>query len=82
MKKRKGNDEARLLQLMREFQPHACVLLADNLLGRHLSENIFEVIFEVVEEHHRDLAEGFPMIKVVYRDEYIPSLCEDSRISQ
>lgn len=41
-----------------------------------------QVIFKVVEEHPRDLAEGLDMIKVVYGDESIPSLYENSRISQ
>jgi hypothetical protein len=39
-------------------------------------------IFKVVEEHPRDLAEGLDMIKVVYEDESISSLYENSRISQ
>lgn len=40
------------------------------------------MIFKVVEEHPRDLAEGLDMIKVVYGDETIPSLYENSRVSQ
>lgn len=32
--------------------------------------------------HPRDLAEGLDMIKVVYGDESIPSLYENSRVSQ
>lgn len=43
---------------------------------------IFQVIFKVVEEHPRDLAEGLDMIKVVFGDETIPSLYENSRVSQ
>jgi hypothetical protein len=40
------------------------------------------VIFKVVEQHPRDLAEGLDMIKVVYGDESIPSLYENSQVSQ
>lgn len=36
----------------------------------------------MVEEHPRDLAEGLDIIKVVYGDETIPSLYENSRVSQ
>ena len=42
-KKRKENDQARLLQFMRDYQPHVCVLGAANLQCRHLSNDIFEV---------------------------------------
>lgn len=42
-KKRKENDQARLLQFMREYQPHVCVLGAANLHCRHLSKDLFEV---------------------------------------
>jgi transcription elongation factor SPT6 len=42
-KKRKENDQNRLLQFMREYQPHVCILGAANLQCRHLSKDIFEV---------------------------------------
>lgn len=81
-KKRKENDQSRLLHFIREFQPHVCVLGAANLQCRYLKVDIIEEIFKVVEEHPRDLAEGLDMIKVVYEDESISSLYENSRISQ
>jgi len=42
-KQRKENDQNRLIQFMREYQPHVCVLGAANLHCRHLSNTIFEV---------------------------------------
>jgi transcription elongation factor SPT6 len=81
-KKRKENDQNRLLQFMRDYQPHVCVLGAANLQCQHLRKDIIEVIFKVVEVHPRDLAEGLDMIKVFYGDETIPSLYENSRVSQ
>lgn len=40
---RKQNDQARLLQFMRDYQPHVVVLGAANLNCRHLHHTIFEV---------------------------------------
>lgn len=39
-------------------------------------------MFKLVEQHPRDSAEGVDMIKVVYGDESIPSLYENSQVSQ
>jgi transcription elongation factor SPT6 len=41
-----------------------------------------DVMFKLVEQHPRDSAEGMDMIKVVYGDESIPSLYENSQVSQ
>lgn len=43
---------------------------------------VFQVVFKVSEQHPSDLAEGLDMIKVVYGEESIPALYENSRISQ
>lgn len=43
---------------------------------------IFQVVFKVSEQHPSDLAESLDMIKVVYGEESIPALYENSRISQ
>lgn len=43
---------------------------------------VIQVIFKLVEQHPRDLADGLDMIKVIYGDETIPALYENSRISQ
>jgi len=40
---RKNNDQDRLLQFMRDYQPHVVVLGAANLQCRHLQKDIFEV---------------------------------------
>lgn len=42
-KKRKENDQNRLLQFMRDYQPHVCVLGAANLQCQHLRKDIIEV---------------------------------------
>jgi transcription elongation factor SPT6 len=42
-KKRKENDQSRLLHFIREFQPHVCVLGAANLQCRYLKVDIIEV---------------------------------------
>lgn len=41
-----------------------------------------QVVFKVSEQHPSDLAEGLDVIKVVYGEESIPTLYENSRISQ
>ncbi|EFJ08665.1 hypothetical protein SELMODRAFT_447972 [Selaginella moellendorffii] len=80
---RKKNDQQRLLQFMTEHQPHVVVLGAANMSCRFLKDDIFEqVIFKIVEEHPRDLADGIDMIPLVYGDETIPRLYEYSRVSE
>lgn len=44
-KQRKENDQVRLLQFMREYQPHVCVLGAANLQCQRLEKDIFEVSY-------------------------------------
>ncbi|XP_057817210.1 transcription elongation factor SPT6-like isoform X2 [Cryptomeria japonica] len=82
LQKRKENDQQRLLKFMMDHQPHIVVLGASNLRCKYLKDDIFEVIFKIVEEHPRDLAEGLDTINVVYADEFLPTLYENSRISQ
>lgn len=41
-----------------------------------------QVTFKIVEEHPRDLAEGLDTINVVFGDETIPQLYENSHISE
>ncbi|BBN03708.1 transcription elongation factor SPT6 [Marchantia polymorpha subsp. ruderalis] len=79
---RKKQDQAKLLQFVKDSQPHVVVLGAANLACRHLLADIHEVTFKIVEEHPRDLAEGLDTINVVFGDETIPQLYENSHISE
>ncbi|CAM6129610.1 unnamed protein product [Calypogeia fissa] len=79
---RKKQDQEKLLDFVMENQPHVVVLGTANLQCRRIRDQIFEVIFKIVEEHPRDLAEGLNTIGVVFGDETIPRLYENSRISE
>ncbi|KAL2645408.1 hypothetical protein R1flu_012995 [Riccia fluitans] len=79
---RKKQDQAKLLQFVKDSQPHVVVLGAANLSCRHLMSDIHEVTFKIVEEYPRDLAEGLDTINVVFGDETIPRLYENSHISE
>eukprot|EP01018_Ginkgo_biloba_P029203 Gb_29261 [translate_table: standard] len=78
---RRENDQQRLLKFMMDHQPHVVVLGAVGIRCKFLKDDIFEAIFKIVEEHPRELAEGLDTISVVYADEVLPSLYENSHIS-
>ncbi|CAH1432120.1 unnamed protein product [Lactuca virosa] len=77
---RKKNDQQRLVKFMTDHQPYVVVLGAVNLSCRSLKDNIFEIIFKMVEENPRDLGHDMEG-GVVYGDESLPHLYENSRIS-
>ncbi|CAL5194535.1 unnamed protein product [Lathyrus oleraceus] len=52
---RKKNDEKRVLKFMTDHQPHVVVLGAANMSCTRLKEDIYEVIFKMVEENPRDV---------------------------
>ncbi|KAL4571782.1 hypothetical protein LXL04_018547 [Taraxacum kok-saghyz] len=78
---RKKNDQQRLLKFMTDHQPHVVVLGAVNLSCKKLKEDIFEVIFKMIEDNPRDVGHGMENISAVYGDESLPHLYENSRIS-
>ncbi|GAB2282371.1 hypothetical protein Dimus_016917 [Dionaea muscipula] len=81
---RKENDQERLKRFMTEHQPQVVVLGAVNLSCIRLKDDIYEIIFRMVEENPRDLGhemDGLIGLSVVYGDESLPRLYENSRIS-
>ncbi|KAG7962184.1 hypothetical protein I3843_09G052600 [Carya illinoinensis] len=78
---RKKNDQERVLKFMMDHQPHVVVLGAVNLSCTRLKDDIYEIIFKMVEENPRDLGREMDGLSIVYGDESLPRLYENSRIS-
>ncbi|CAH9116745.1 unnamed protein product, partial [Cuscuta europaea] len=78
---RKKNDQQRLLKFMLDHQPHVVVLGAVNLSCTRLKEDIYEIIFKMVEDNPREVGQEMDNLNIVYGDESLPHLYENSRIS-
>ncbi|KAG6744633.1 hypothetical protein POTOM_051270 [Populus tomentosa] len=78
---RKKNDQQRVLKFMTDHQPHVVVLGAAHLSCTKLKDDIYEIIFKMVEENPRDVGHEMDELSVVYGDESLPRLYENSRIS-
>ncbi|XP_077219251.1 global transcription factor group B1 [Tasmannia lanceolata] len=78
---RKKNDQQRVLKFMMDHQPHVVVLGAVNLSCTRLKDDIFEIIFKMFEERPGEITQEMDGISVVYGDESLPRLYENSRIS-
>ncbi|KAG0518636.1 hypothetical protein BDA96_09G193000 [Sorghum bicolor] len=78
---RKKNDQQRVLKFMTDHQPHVVCVGASNYNCRQLKDDIYEVIFRIVEDHPRDVNPQMENLSVVYGDESVPRLYENSRIS-
>ncbi|XP_010922250.1 transcription elongation factor SPT6-like [Elaeis guineensis] len=78
---RKKNDQQRVLKFMTDHQPHAVCVGAANLSCRQLKDDIYEVIFKIVEDHPRDVSGEIENFHIVFGDESLPRLYENSRVS-
>ncbi|KAG8365970.1 hypothetical protein BUALT_Bualt17G0027300 [Buddleja alternifolia] len=78
---RKKNDQQRLQKFMMDHQPHVVVLGAANLSCKWLKEDIYEIIFKMVEDNPRDVGREMENLNIVYGDESLPHLYENSGIS-
>ncbi|KAM7529941.1 hypothetical protein LguiB_033351 [Lonicera macranthoides] len=78
---RKKNDQQRVLKFMTDHQPQVVVLGAVNLFCTRLKEDIYEIIFKMVEDNPRDVGHEMDGLSIVYGDESLPHLYENSRIS-
>ncbi|GAV89269.1 hypothetical protein CFOL_v3_32687 [Cephalotus follicularis] len=78
---RKKNDQQRVLKFMTDHQPHVVVLGAVNLSCTRLKDDIYEIIFKMVEENPRDVGHEMDELSIVYGDESLAHLYENSRIS-
>ncbi|XP_039160120.1 transcription elongation factor SPT6 homolog [Eucalyptus grandis] len=78
---RKKHDQQRVLKFMTDHQPHVVVLGAVNLSCTRLKDDIYEIIFKMVEENPRDVGHEMDGLSIVYGDESLPRLYENSRIS-
>ncbi|KAJ4828346.1 Transcription elongation factor spt6, partial [Turnera subulata] len=78
---RKKNDQQRVLKFMMDHQPHVVVLGAVNLACTRLKDDIYEIIFKIVEENPRDVGHEMDELSIVYGDESLPRLYENSRVS-
>ncbi|KAJ4980659.1 hypothetical protein NE237_031496 [Protea cynaroides] len=79
--RRKKNDQQRVLKFMTDHQPQVVVLGAVNLSCTRLKDDIYEIIFKMVEEYPRDVGQEMDNLVVVYGDESLPHLYENSRVS-
>ncbi|KZV22488.1 hypothetical protein F511_19708 [Dorcoceras hygrometricum] len=77
---RKKNDQQRVQKFIMDHQPHVVVLGAANLSCTRLKEDIYEIIFKLVEDNPRD-CQTIDSLKYCVGDESIPRLYENSRIS-
>ncbi|EFH64227.1 predicted protein [Arabidopsis lyrata subsp. lyrata] len=80
--KRKKKDQDRLRKFIRDHQPNLVALAAANLSCVRLKDEIYEVIFQMVEELPSVVEAGIYDLPVVYADESLPRLYENSRISR
>ncbi|XP_062180009.1 transcription elongation factor SPT6 homolog isoform X2 [Phragmites australis] len=78
---RKKNDQQRVLKFMTDHQPHVVCVGTSNYNCRQLKDDIYEVIFKIVEDHPRDVNPQMENFSIVYGDESVPRLYENSRIS-
>ncbi|KAL6610566.1 hypothetical protein ACP70R_040535 [Stipagrostis hirtigluma subsp. patula] len=78
---RKKNDQQRVLKFMTDHQPQVVCVGASNYNCRQLKDDIYEVIFKIVEDHPRDVNPHLENFSIVYGDESVPRLYENSRIS-
>ncbi|KAL3533413.1 hypothetical protein ACH5RR_006934 [Cinchona calisaya] len=78
---RKKNDQQRVLKFMMDHQPHVVVLGAVSLSCTRLKEDIYEIIFKMVEDNPREVGHEMDNLNIVYGDESLPHLYENSRIS-
>ncbi|XP_071726700.1 transcription elongation factor SPT6 homolog isoform X2 [Rutidosis leptorrhynchoides] len=78
---RKSQDQQRLLKFMTDHQPHVVVLGAVNMSCVKLREDIFEIIGNIFEDNPRAVGLEMDNISIVYADETLPHLYENSRIS-
>ncbi|GJP64948.1 hypothetical protein CLOP_g21880 [Closterium sp. NIES-67] len=79
MKKRE--DEKRLMSFVKEHKPHVVVVGGANLACERLKDEIWEVIFKIVEHFPRDLTSDVDNVRVVFQDETFALLYENSAIS-
>ncbi|CAE5962322.1 unnamed protein product [Arabidopsis arenosa] len=80
--KRKKKDQDRLRKFIRDHQPNVVALAAANLSCVRLKDEIYEVIFQMVEELPSVVEAGIYDLPVVYADESLPRIYENSRISR
>ncbi|KAL8162313.1 hypothetical protein V2J09_013802 [Rumex salicifolius] len=78
---RKKNDQQRLLTFMAEHNPTVVILGAANMACSKLKEDIYEIVFKMVEENPRDVGHELAQMKIVYGDESLAHLYENSRVS-
>ncbi|KAH9610332.1 hypothetical protein KSS87_005321 [Heliosperma pusillum] len=78
---RKKHDQQNLLRFMTEHQPEVVVLGAVNLSCTRLKDDIYEIVFKMVEENPRDVGQDMDGLSVLYGDESLPRLYENSQIS-
>jgi transcription elongation factor SPT6 len=77
----KKKDQQHVLKFMTDHQPRVVVLGAANLACTKLKEDIYEIIFKMVEDNPRDVGHEMDGLSIVYGDESLPRLYENSRIS-
>ncbi|KAH7843835.1 hypothetical protein Vadar_021229 [Vaccinium darrowii] len=78
---RKKNDQQRIVKFMTDHQPHVVVLGGVNLSCTRLKDDIYEIIFKIVEDNPRDVGPLMDGLNIIYGDESLPHLYENSRIS-
>ncbi|PQM39624.1 hypothetical protein Pyn_37817 [Prunus yedoensis var. nudiflora] len=66
---------------MTDHQPQVAVLGAVNLSCVRLKDDIYEIIFKMVEENPRDVGHDMDGLSIVYGDESLSRLYENSRNS-
>ncbi|PIN24411.1 hypothetical protein CDL12_02865 [Handroanthus impetiginosus] len=77
----KKTDQQRVQKFIMDHQPHVVVLGAANLSCVRLKEDIYEIIFKMVEDNPRDVGHVMDNLNIVYGDESLPRVYENSRIS-
>ncbi|KAI5315642.1 hypothetical protein L3X38_044818 [Prunus dulcis] len=79
--KLKKNDEERVLKFMIDRQPHVAILGCVNLSCTRLKEVIHEIYNKMIVENPRDVGYDMDDLSIVYGDESLARLYENSRLS-
>ncbi|KAK1386015.1 Transcription elongation factor spt6 [Heracleum sosnowskyi] len=79
---RKKTDQQRVYKFMTDHQVDLVILGAVNLSCTRLKEDIYETIFKMVQDHPREIRHDMDALKIIYGDETLPRLYENSHISE
>eukprot|EP00850_Spirogloea_muscicola_P001600 SM000006S19365 [mRNA] locus=s6:355783:364919:- [translate_table: standard] len=80
--RRKDGDRERLLTFLAENQPHVVALGGANLQSKRLKDDIYAIIFKIVEDEPKFLSDEVAALDCFFVEETLAQLYERSPVSQ